>query len=75
MSTDLLASLIQTCRDAEVQSVYASTQYGMGFLVASDGPNGGGIVFRDDKIPHADRVKMADQLNAELARTPASYVP
>jgi hypothetical protein len=63
------ASLVEKCRQAEVPKVYASTQYQMGFLLAESGPNGGGIVFRDDAMPHAAREKLADRLNAILANT------
>ena len=64
----LLAALIAKCHAAEVTKVYASTQYGMGFLVANHGVNGAGIVYRDDKMPHAAREALAVQLNAALAK-------
>ena len=59
---------VAKCQAAEVGMVYASTQYGMGFIVASNGPNGGGIVFRDDAMPHAERERLAEKINAALAQ-------
>jgi hypothetical protein len=63
----LLKRLVARCKAARVTRVVASTQYSMGMILAADGPNENGILFRDDGMGHAEREAWAEKLNAALA--------
>lgn len=40
----------------------AATQYGMGFIVTDRNK----IIFRDDSMPHSERVALANELNHRM---------
>jgi cyanate permease len=63
---DLVNQITDRSRKARAAGVCASTQYGMGYLLAVGGPNDGGIVFRDDALSHEDRSALADKVNGAL---------
>lgn len=52
----------------DVRKVMASTQYGMRFLIVTEGAKHllNGIAYRNDAMPHAERVQLAHDVNQIL---------
>ena len=60
------SALLARIEGMDVRKVAASTQYGMGLVIVTEGAKHllNGIAYRNDEMTHADRVSLAEEANA-----------
>lgn len=67
-----VGDLVAKARKSGAESVVASEQYGMHFLLVATGhpANRGGILHRDDAMPFDDLRRLAESINQLLSADP-----
>lgn len=63
-----IGAVLNQIHGSGIRKVMASTQYGMGFILAEQGPPDtvGRIVYRSDTMSHDERKRLADAVNDRL---------
>ena len=64
------SALLARIEGMDVRKVTASTQYGMGLVIVTEGAKHllNGIAYRNDEMTHADRVSLAEEANAIIGQ-------
>jgi hypothetical protein len=67
-----VGDLVTKAREAGAESVVASSQYGMHFILVATGHphNRGGILHRDDAMPLDELRRLAESINQLLSAAP-----
>jgi len=71
------SALLERIRGMDVLKVAASTQYGMGLVIVTEGAKHlrNGIAYRNDGMTHAERVVLAEEANAILGQNAGAMTP